>query len=149
MLIDKREFLRRMGLAGAALVSGAVRGDEYVADRSKLPKGSCGDPDNVWFGKHIFPLGPTVKDGPSCFVKNGKVCEPAHEIPVFHETDVVVVGGGPAGFSAAVAAARSGARVALDGRASTLRIRLRRSAYANRGLLTLNMSSDVARFAKG
>ena len=113
MLIDKREFLRRMGLAGAALVSGAVRGDEYVADRSKLPKGSCGDPDNVWFGKHIFPLGPTVKDGPSCFVKNGKVCEPAHEIPVFHETDVVVVGGGPAGFSAAVAAARSGARVAL------------------------------------
>ena len=32
---------------------------------------------------------------------------------VVHETDVVVVGGGPAGVSAAVAASRNGAKVAL------------------------------------
>ena len=30
-----------------------------------------------------------------------------------HETDVVVVGGGPAGLAAAVAAAKNGAKVAL------------------------------------
>src|SRR3979411_3292350 len=35
--------------------------------------------------------------------------EPAREVPVFAETDVLVVGGGPAGCAAAVAAARVGA----------------------------------------
>jgi hypothetical protein len=39
--------------------------------------------------------------------------EPAREIPVFAETDVLVVGGGPAGTAAAVAAARLGADVLL------------------------------------
>ncbi|MBQ9779294.1 MAG: FAD-dependent oxidoreductase, partial [Clostridia bacterium] len=35
------------------------------------------------------------------------------KIPVRGEFDVAVVGGGPAGFIAAIAAARNGARVAL------------------------------------
>lgn len=41
------------------------------------------------------------------------VREPARDTPVLRETDVLVVGGGPAGFSAAVAAARLGSRVTL------------------------------------
>jgi hypothetical protein len=39
--------------------------------------------------------------------------EPAREIPVYAETDVLVVGGGPAGCAAAVAAARVGASATL------------------------------------
>jgi hypothetical protein len=39
--------------------------------------------------------------------------EPARELPVFAEADVLVVGGGPAGCAAAVAAARTGADVLL------------------------------------
>ncbi|HEV2125173.1 MAG TPA: FAD-dependent oxidoreductase [Chloroflexota bacterium] len=41
------------------------------------------------------------------------ITEPARQIPVYGTCDVLVVGGGPAGFSAAVAAAREGADVVL------------------------------------
>ena len=44
---------------------------------------------------------------------NKTYLEPAREIPVFAETDVLVVGGGPAGTAAAIAAARLGADVLL------------------------------------
>ena len=120
MQITTRDFLKKLGLGGAAVATGAAFGDEYVPDMSRLPEGSCGDPDNVWFGKHIFPLDHTMQDGPSCYMKGGRVFEPAKELPVFHETDVVVVGGGPAGFAAAVAAARAGSKVALVERYGSL-----------------------------
>ncbi len=41
------------------------------------------------------------------------VTEPAREVPVVIEADVVVCGGGPGGFPAAIAAARHGARTVL------------------------------------
>ncbi len=41
------------------------------------------------------------------------ILEPAREIPVIEETDVLVVGGGPAGVAAAIAAGRAGARTVL------------------------------------
>jgi hypothetical protein len=43
----------------------------------------------------------------------GVITEPAREVPVIDEVDVIVVGGGPAGTAAAIAAGRRGARVAL------------------------------------
>lgn len=43
----------------------------------------------------------------------GTVTAPAADIPVFATTDVLVVGGGPAGTTAAIAAARTGAKVIL------------------------------------
>jgi len=41
------------------------------------------------------------------------ILEPARELTIFKEADVVVVGGGPAGFAAAVAASRNGADTVL------------------------------------
>lgn len=43
----------------------------------------------------------------------GAWVEPVREIPIYHRCDVLVVGGGPAGTAAAVAAARAGADVTL------------------------------------
>ncbi len=43
----------------------------------------------------------------------GTVTEPAREVPVLHDVDVLVVGGGPSGTTAAISAARLGARVML------------------------------------
>ena len=41
------------------------------------------------------------------------IAEPARQTPIVHETDVLVVGSGPGGLAAALAAARCGADVTL------------------------------------
>jgi glycine/D-amino acid oxidase-like deaminating enzyme len=46
-------------------------------------------------------------------VLNGRVLEPQRELPVIDEADVVVAGGGAAGFAAAIAGARTGAKTVL------------------------------------
>ena len=53
----------------------------------------------------------SCKYGPN--IRNNTFLEPGKTIPITDKTDVIVCGGGPAGFAAAVSAARSGAKVRL------------------------------------
>jgi hypothetical protein len=46
-------------------------------------------------------------------VSYGEVCIPAETIPVSHQVDVVIIGGGPAGIAAAISAAAGGAKTLL------------------------------------
>ena len=111
--VTRREMLRRLGIGGTAAGFGMLAG-RGVADQTD------GDPAYAGFAKNIKAVGPSMQDVPSAFLKDGKVFQPARELPVFHSADVVVVGGGPAGFCAAVAAARAGAKVALVERYGSL-----------------------------
>lgn len=54
----------------------------------------------------ITPVAPLVKTNLS---SNKFISEPQRDIPIFAETDVLVIGGGPAGTVAAIAASRTGA----------------------------------------
>ena len=66
--------------------------------------------EDRFLGSDIFEAGTTAM-GPRN--GTGSVAEPARDVPVYHRCDVLVVGGGPAGTAAALAAARTGADVAV------------------------------------
>lgn len=66
--------------------------------------------ENRFLGSDIFESGKYVFSARN---GRGSVTEPARDVPVYHECDVLVVGGGPAGTAAALAAARTGADVVV------------------------------------
>jgi len=109
----RREMLRRLGIGGSAVGLGMFAGRGFADEHD-------GDADRMGFARNIKVIQPTTVDGPSAFLQGGKVMQPAREVPVFHTADVVVVGGGSAGFAAAVAASRAGAKVAMIERYGSL-----------------------------
>ena len=108
--MERRDFVKASvaSLAGLALGGEAFAQDVYAGTLIPGEKTLDGRAGNVSNGveEHLDVT--------------GYVREKAHRIPVVATADVVVAGGGPAGYAAAIAAAREGASVILVEKANYL-----------------------------
>lgn len=100
--ISRRDLLRLLSATGL----GAAFASSTVADQISTPPNNQPVPEN-----RLIPI-PDGARYPARLV-GGQVIQPERPLTVANETDVLVVGGGPAGFAAAVAAARAGAKTTL------------------------------------
>jgi ribulose 1,5-bisphosphate synthetase/thiazole synthase len=100
--MTRRELLRLLSAAGL----GTAFASRVVADETGTASKAAPVPE----GK-LVPV-PDKPRYPATLV-GGKVIQPARPLAVVAETEVLVVGGGPAGFAAAVAAGRMGVKTTL------------------------------------
>ncbi|MCA9245882.1 MAG: FAD-dependent oxidoreductase [Planctomycetales bacterium] len=111
---NRRDFTKRLATGTAALITGAggAANAQEAADRSDavseptrlLPGADTPRLDS--YARHVRTAGKLTLD-------QFRFQEAARDIPVAGRCDVLVCGGGPAGYAAALAAARSGARTGL------------------------------------
>lgn len=100
--LTRRELLKLLSAAGLGTAFSA----RAVPDEVGAAPGNAPVPENK-----LIP----TPDGPRYPARlvGGRVIQPERPLTVANETDVLVVGGGPAGFAAAVAAARTGVKTTL------------------------------------
>jgi len=103
--ISRRELLRILSAAGL----GAAFASRTIADEvGKAKKSALSGWESV---RKQIPV--TPRDRYPATIVGGKVIQPERPLPVIQETDVLVVGGGSAGFAAAVSAARAGVKTTI------------------------------------
>ena len=95
--ISRREWMRLLGLTGAA------------AGLGKLAAPSPA----VGFEGSVVNANASQATDTCPKLVNGRIIQPQRELALLHETDVLVIGGGTAGVTAALAAQRTGADVTL------------------------------------
>jgi ribulose 1,5-bisphosphate synthetase/thiazole synthase len=103
--LSRRELLRLLGSSGlAAGLGGAMVGKTVLADPPRPTGGFTGSliKGNVRQSTATCPA-----------LVNGEVIQPQRKLALLDQTDVLVVGGGPAGVAAAIAARRAGVQVTL------------------------------------
>lgn len=103
--MTRRDVMKLMSAAGfgTLIFSTRIGGGEPAAAPAAVEGAG-------FMGRVIAPTG--APRGPARLV-DGTVVQPERTLPVIHQTDVLVVGGGTAGVMAAVAAKRAGVSVAI------------------------------------
>ncbi len=99
----RRDCLRIMGMSGLGI--GAVS-----AINQPLPAQDIGESG---FQSSVITANKVQENRNNALLIDGNVIQPRTQLPVLTETDVLVVGGGPAGIAAAIAARRAGAKVTI------------------------------------
>jgi len=102
-LMTRRDCLRIMGMSGFGIGTG------LLIDKQLLAK----DIGESGFQSSVIAPNKVRDNRSSAVLIDGKVIQPRRQLPVLTETDVLVVGGGPAGIAAAIAAKRAGAKVTI------------------------------------
>ena len=99
--ISRRDLLRVLGASGLAAGLGGLRSSQEA--RAQVAQRKEGPPSVHVVGGNTSPA----------MVVDGQVIQPQRTLPLLHKTQVLVVGAGPAGVVAALAAKRTGAEVTL------------------------------------
>ena len=92
--LSRRDFIRALGFSSLAAAGMGRVSAQPIHEGSKV----------------VDQITDSTR-GSAAFLEDGKVIQPQREIPVFRDTDVLVVGGGTAGVAAALAARRAGVNV--------------------------------------
>ena len=101
--ITRRDCLRIMGVSGLGIGAASVIEQRLLAQ----------DIGESGFQSSVIASNKVQQDRSNAVLIDGKVIQPQRKLPVLTETDVLVVGGGPAGIVAAIAAKRAGAKVTI------------------------------------
>ncbi len=99
--MNRRDCLKVLGLSGLATGLGSSRSQAQNVGESS------------GFQSSVLASHKVQSGWANATLVNGKVIQPQRELTILDSTDVLVVGGGPAGVVAAIAAQRAGANVTL------------------------------------
>jgi len=102
--MNRRECMRALGL------SGLTAGLGWTAAPAARAQGIG---ESSGFQSSVIDARKVQDARTAATIVDGKVIQPQRELPILHQTDVLVVGGGSAGVVAAIAARRAGANVTL------------------------------------
>ena len=102
--MNRRDCLRVLGLSGLTAGLGAVSSRQLFGQDLGESSG---------FQSSVIATHKVQSNRGGATIIDGKVIQPRRELPILDKTDVLVVGGGPAGVVAAIAAKRAGASVTL------------------------------------
>ena len=110
LALTRRNLMKVLGVAGfGAAVASTVRTDRPALAAAAAPAAPA--TEGLGFAGHVIPH--TGAPHVPATIVGGRIIQPQRTIPMMHETDVLVVGGGSAGVMAAIAAKRAGAKVAI------------------------------------